>query len=67
MSVLLTDRQIIELQEREQRFARALRYISGYSVRHHVKRPNGSTLVIERVAEAALAGQSIEEAAKRGR
>lgn len=56
-----------ELQEENARFKEALNFISGYSARRGVKVPNGSTKVIERVAEAALCGKPITEAARRGR
>jgi hypothetical protein len=56
-----------ELVERCERFETALNFIAGYSARRGVKVPNGSTKVIERVAEAALVGDSIADAAARQR
>lgn len=56
-----------DLVERCERFETALNFIAGYSASRGVKTPNGSTKVIERVAEAALVGDSIEQAAARVR
>lgn len=56
-----------DLIERCDRFETALNFIAGYSARRGVKVPNGSTKVIERVAEAALVGDSITDAASRQR
>ncbi len=51
-------------QLREKLAARtlALHNIAFYSIRRGVRNPNGSTKVIERIAEAALAGRSIADA-----
>ena len=66
MSSPLSKEEIKAIVERALRYEQALHFISGYSARRGVKVPNGSTKVIGRVAEAALAGRSIKEAARRG-
>lgn len=51
-----------QLREKLADHSVALHRIAFYSIRRGVRQPNGSTKVIERIAEAALAGRSLNEA-----